>query len=60
MPTYRLFKMDQFGKFASSEALDAFDDDEALKAVRDAGHSCDCEVWLLRRLVGRILTSSPA
>lgn len=57
MPTYRLHKLDQCGKFESSEALEAADDDEALKLVKATGHDRICEVWLMRRLVGRVLAT---
>lgn len=55
MPTYRLYKLDAAGKFAAAEALDAPDDDEAMKTARAAGHIHTCEVWLARRLIGRVL-----
>lgn len=57
MPTYRLHRLDESGKFESSEALEASDDDEALKLVRATGHDRIREVWLLRRLVGRVLAA---
>ena len=57
MPTYRLCKLDVAGKFASSETLEARDDDEAMKAVRASEHPCACEVWLARRLVGRVMAA---
>lgn len=53
MPTYRLFKLDEAGKFAAAEALEAADDDAAMKTARATGHAFVCEVWLERRLVGR-------
>lgn len=55
MPTYRLYKLDEGGKFAAAEALEAQDDDEAMKAARASGHAFACEVWLARRLIGRVL-----
>ena len=54
MPTYRLNLLDLSGKFASSETLEAADDDAALKAVRASRHPFVCELWLARRLIGRI------
>jgi hypothetical protein len=53
MPTYRLHKLDETGKFDSSERLDATDDAEAMKLARAIEHHNMCEVWLARRLVGR-------
>ena len=55
MPTYRLYKLDEAGKFTAAEALDAQNDDEAMKAARSHRHAFVCEVWLARRLIGRIL-----
>lgn len=55
MPTYRLHKLDAFGKFQSSETIEADDDIEAVKTVRAGTHAGVCEIWLARRLVGRIL-----
>ena len=55
MPTYRLSKLDEAGKFHSSEPFEASDDDEAMKSARAAGHLCECQVWLARRLIGRVL-----
>jgi hypothetical protein len=55
MPTYRLYKLDEAGKFAAAEALEAPDDDEAMKTARTTGHAFACEVWLARRLIGRVV-----
>ena len=57
MPTYRLYKLDEAGKFTAAEGLEAPDDDEAMRAARAAGHAFACEVWLARRLIGRVLAS---
>ena len=56
MPTYRLYKLDQAGKFAAGEELDAPGDDEAMVKAADSGHAFACELWLGRRLVGRIVS----
>ena len=53
MPTYRLYKLDEAGKFDGSEALEAADDTEAMMLARAMEHPFTCEVWLARRLVGR-------
>lgn len=55
MPTYRLSKLNAAGKFSTSEPFQAPDDDEAMKSARAAGHGCECQVWLARRLIGRVL-----
>jgi hypothetical protein len=54
MPTYRLYRLDLSGKFESSEELVATDDDAALNTVRALGHPFVCELWLARRLIGRV------
>jgi hypothetical protein len=54
MPTYRLYKLDLSGKFESSAEMQAADDDAALDAVRAFKHPCICELWLARRLIGRV------
>jgi len=54
MPTYRLYKLDLSGKFESSEELVAADDDAALHSVRASRHPQVCELWLARRLIGRV------
>ena len=55
MPTYRLSKLNAAGKFSTSEPFQAPDDDEAMRSARAAGHGCECQVWLARRLIGRVL-----
>lgn len=56
MPTYRLYKLNNAGKYAApSEEMEAPDDDEAMKRARAVGHSFACDLWLGRRLVGRIV-----
>ena len=54
MPTYRLYKLDLSGKFESSEEMQAADDAAAFDAVRVSSHPCICELWLARRLIGRV------
>ena len=55
MPTYRLFKLDHAGKYAAGEEMDASDDDAIMVEASAAGHAHGCEVWLARRLVGRVV-----
>ena len=55
MPTYRLYKLDEAGKFDRSEGLEAANDSEAMRLARATGHSFACEVWLERHLVGRFM-----
>jgi len=53
MPTYRLYKLDEAGKYDISEQLTAADDAEAMMLARAMEHPFLCELWLARRLVGR-------
>jgi hypothetical protein len=53
MTTYRLYKLDEAGKFNVSEQFEAADDSEAMTLARAREHPFMCEVWLARRLVGR-------
>jgi hypothetical protein len=57
MPSYRLYRLDVAGKFTSSEELEATDDDAALIAARALRHPYMCEVWLARRLIGRVASA---
>jgi hypothetical protein len=56
MPTYRLYKLDEAGKFAAGEEMEAPDDEEAMVMAGASGHAFACELWLEGRLVGRIVT----
>lgn len=53
MPTYRLYKLDEAGKYNISEQINAADDAEAMMLARAMEHPFLCELWLARRLVGR-------
>jgi hypothetical protein len=53
MTSYRLYKLDEAGKYNVSEQLEAADDIEAMALARATEHPFMCEVWLARRLVGR-------
>ena len=53
MTSYRLYKLDEAGKYNVSEHIEAGDDSEAMKLARATGHPFMCELWLARRLVGR-------
>ena len=57
MPTYRLYRLDEAGKFGTGEAMDASDDYDAMDKARAVGHAFNCEVWLARRLIGRVVAS---
>ena len=53
MTIYRLYKLDEAGKYTVGEQLEADNDSEAMKLARSMEHPFICEVWLARRLVGR-------
>ena len=56
MPTYRLHKLNEAGKYGpGTEEIDASDDDDAMHKARASGHAFACEVWLGRRLIGRVV-----
>ena len=53
LTTYRVYKLDEAGKYNVSEQLEADNDSEAMMLARAMEHPFTCEVWLARRLVGR-------
>lgn len=53
MTSYRLYKLDEAGKYSVGEQLEADNDSEAMTLARAMEHPFICEVWLARRLVGR-------
>jgi hypothetical protein len=56
MPTYRLHKLNEAGKYGpGTEDIEAWDDYEAMDKARVWGHAYACEVWLGRRLIGRVV-----
>jgi hypothetical protein len=58
MPTYRLQRLDEAGKVGpASQEMDASDDYDAMDKARAAGHAFASEVWLGRRLIGRVVAS---
>ena len=59
MPSYRYFCLKD-GRRGVGEWVEASDDDEALKLVRELGRDSKCEVWLQQRLVGITLDESSA
>ena len=54
MPTYRAYLIDGNDRVASYKPIDAETDAQALKAARQFVDSCDVEVWLLDRKIGRL------
>jgi hypothetical protein len=54
MLQYRIYCLDDEGRFRKVEEVEASGDADALERARALGHSGECEVWRGSRLVGRI------
>ena len=54
MPAYILYSLDEAGKIARSEPLEAKDDAAALEQARALAGPHGCEVWQRERIVGRV------
>ena len=54
MGTYRLYRLDGVGKFASAEWIDATDDDAAIEAAKQMMDGAKYELWANSRLVIRL------
>jgi hypothetical protein len=54
LANYRLYRLDGAGKISSAEWLEAADDDEAERQVRDGKPEGPVELWDRNRLVARI------
>jgi len=54
MHQYRIYCLDDEGRFRKVKEVEAPDDADALSRARALGHSGECEVWRGSRLVGRI------
>jgi hypothetical protein len=53
-PEYRLYCLNEEGKIARADWIDAQDDDEAIAIARSMEKSVECEIWKGDRLVARI------
>jgi hypothetical protein len=54
MHQYRIYCLNETGRFSKVEEIEAADDSEALNCARALHHHGVCEVWRGRRLVGTI------
>jgi hypothetical protein len=52
MNQYRIYCLNDEGRFSKVEEIEAASDAEALARARATGHSGRCEVWQGKRLVG--------
>jgi hypothetical protein len=55
MPRYSAYYLNNAGKIASTELIQASSDDEAVEAARAFNDSARCEVWERKRFVGRVI-----
>ena len=54
MYQYRIYCLEDEGRFRRVKEVEAPDDAAALARARALGHSGECEVWCRSRLVGSI------
>lgn len=54
MAEYRHYRLDGAGKISAAEWLDAANDEEAVRKVRERKLPCKSEIWDRNRLVARI------
>lgn len=54
MQQYRIYCLNDEGRFSKVKEVKAESDDEALSFARALHHDNDCEVWAGNRLVGRV------
>lgn len=59
LPGYRHYRLDGAGNISSAEWLEATDDDDAARQVRERRLSFGSEIWDGSRLVARIEASEP-
>ena len=57
MAAYRVYRLDDLGKFKAVEAIEAASDQEALKIAEGLDNCPPCEVWDQARYVGKISAS---
>ena len=58
MHQYRIYCLNDEGRFDKVEEIEASSDAEALACARALKHSGECEVWTGDRLVGRVTTQA--
>lgn len=54
MPEYRLYCLNELGKFSNSHELAAANDEEALAKARAMKLTVPCELWSRNRLVAQL------
>lgn len=54
MPDYRLYCLDERGKFTKSHDVHAKNDDEALALAREMKLPVQCELWERERMVAEL------
>jgi hypothetical protein len=54
MPDYRLYCLDELGKIAQAEWIEAGSDDEAIVIARAKQLAVDCEIWEGNRLIANV------
>lgn len=54
MIQYRIYCLNEEGRFQKVKEIEASSDSEALAHARSLEHSGECEVWRGSRLVGRV------
>lgn len=54
MPAYRHYRLDGAGNISSADWIDAADDEQAIRMVRERKLPVPSEVWSGNRLVARI------
>jgi hypothetical protein len=57
LPGYRHYRLDGAGNISSAEWIDATDDDDAVRQVRERRLPFQSEIWDRDRLVARIEAS---
>jgi hypothetical protein len=60
MVEYRIYCLNDEGRFSKVTEVEAKSDDDALAQARALDHPGICEVWQGNRLVGRVAISSAA
>ena len=59
MAKYRHYRLDGAGSINSAEWIEAGDDDEAVRFVRERGLAVASEIWDRNRFVARVDASAP-
>lgn len=54
VPSYRLYCLDGAGKIATAEWIEAANEEEAVRKVRERKIGLTCELWHRNRLLARI------